>query len=93
MVFLFYYRVNLIKAEDLVDKDTFGESDPYATLKVGSCMAPKVTKTVRNTCNPKWFYTADFPIDMVKSPELKIEVFDHVPTIKLSLNKDLTPMY
>jgi Ca2+-dependent lipid-binding protein len=67
--------VNLIRAENLKKEDIFGESDPYATLQVGGGKK-KQTKTVTNTSNPEWFYTADFPIDMVKGPVLKIQVFD-----------------
>ena len=47
----------------------------------------KKTKTIRNTDNPKWFYTADFPIDIINSPNLQIEVFDHdhaSKTLKIS---------
>ena len=76
LLYLHNYRVKLIKAEDLVKEDIFGESDPFATLKVGSSKA-KQTKTINNTSNPEWQYTADFPIDMVNGPKLKIEVFDH----------------
>ena len=67
--------MNLIRAENLKKEDIFGESDPYATLQVGGGKK-KQTKTVTNTSNPQWFYTADFPIDMVKGPVLKIQVFD-----------------
>ena len=67
--------MNLIKAENLKKEDIFGESDPYATLQVGGGKK-KQTKTVTNTSNPEWFYTADFPIDIVRGPDLKIKVFD-----------------
>ena len=67
--------MNLIRAENLKKEDIFGESDPYATIQVGGGKK-KQTKTVTNTSNPQWFYTADFPIDMVKGPVLKIQVFD-----------------
>lgn len=52
-----------------------GKSDPYATLQVG---AKKVqTKIINNTISPEWFFTADFPIEVVKGQQLAIEVFDH----------------
>ena len=52
-----------------------GKSDPYATLQVG---AKKVeTKYISNTITPEWFFTADFPIEVVSGQFLNIEVFDH----------------
>lgn len=72
-------RVNLIRADKLMKKDIgilgMGKSDPYATLSVG---AKKVqTKIINNTVSPEWFFTADFPIEVVKGQQLTIEVFDH----------------
>ena len=71
------FRVRLIKAENLERTDFVGASDPYAILQVGSMKSQ--TKTVKNSSNPEWFHTADFPIDanIVEEIRLKIEVFDH----------------
>ena len=52
-----------------------GKSDPYATLQVG---AKKVqTKIINNTISPEWYFTADFPIEVIKGQQLNVEVFDH----------------
>merc|ERR1719464_1355022 len=72
-------RVNLIKADKLMKKDVgvlgMGKSDPYAVLEVGSKSGK--TKVISNTITPEWFYTIDFPIEVVKGQQLTIEVFDH----------------
>ena len=72
-------RVQLIKAEGLEKKDVgfvgMGKSDPYATLQVGAKKFK--TEVIKNTVNPEWFYTADFPIEVVKGQQLTVEVFDH----------------
>ena len=52
-----------------------GKSDPYAVLEVGSKSGK--TKVISNTITPEWFYTIDFPIEVVKGQQLTIEVFDH----------------
>ena len=61
-------RVNLIRAIDLMKKDIgvlgLGKSDPYATLVVGAKTVQ--TKTKPNTITPEWYFTADFPIEVVK---------------------------
>ena len=74
-----FHRVNLIKADKLMKKDVgvlgMGKSDPYAVLEVGSKSGK--TKVISNTITPEWFYTIDFPIEVVKGQQLTIEVFDH----------------
>ena len=35
------------------------------------------TKVIRNTTEPKWFFTEDFPIEVIKGQDLKIEIFDY----------------
>ena len=35
------------------------------------------TKVIHNTTEPKWFFTEDFPIEVIKGQDLKIEIFDY----------------
>ena len=72
-------RVTLFKAEKLINLDSFklfgsGISDPKAILQVG---AKKIyTKTIPNTLNPEWNFTADFPVEVVNGQSLNIEIID-----------------
>ena len=72
-------RVQLIKADALMKKDIgvmgLGKSDPYAILQVGAKTVK--TKVINNTISPEWFFTADFPIEVVEGQELTVEVYDH----------------
>ena len=72
-------RVQLIKADSLMKKDIgvmgLGKSDPYAVLQVGAKTVK--TKVISNTVSPEWFFTADFPIEVVEGQELTVEVYDH----------------
>ncbi len=47
-----------------------GKSDPYAILKVGAKTVQ--TKVINNTISPEWFFTADFPIEVVKGKHKKV---------------------
>ena len=72
-------RVQLIKADQLMKKDIglmgLAKSDPYAVLQVG---AKKVkTEVIKNSINPEWYFTADFPIEVVEGQQLTVEIFDH----------------
>ena len=68
-------RVHLIKAENLVNKDTGGMSDPYAKLSVSS--KEFKSKTVKNNLNPEWSdFKVNFPIETLGGQELLIELFD-----------------
>lgn len=68
-------RVHLIKAENLVNKDTRGTSDPYAKLSVSS--KEFKSKTVKNNLNPEWSdFKVNFPIETLGGQELLIEFFD-----------------
>ena len=72
-------RVQLIKVDQLMKKDIglmgMGKSDPYAVLQVG---AKKVkTEVIKNTISPEWYFTADFPIEVVEGQQLTVEIFDH----------------
>ena len=72
-------RVQLIKADQLMKKDIglmgLAKSDPYAVLQVG---AKKVkTEVIKNTISPEWYFTADFPIEVVEGQQLTVEIFDH----------------
>ena len=75
-------RVHLIKAENLMNKDTkgfSGKSDPYAKLSVGSMHF--TSKIIWNDLNPEWKgkneFKVDFPIEIFGGQELIIELFDH----------------
>ena len=74
-------RVHLIKAENLVNKDTkgfSGKSDPYAKLSVGSIHF--TSNVIQNDLNPEWKgeneFKVDFPIEIFGGQELIIELFD-----------------
>jgi len=68
-------RVHLIKAENLVNKDTGGTSDPYAKLSASTKWFK--SKTIKNDLNPKWDdFMVHFPIELL-GEELLIELFDH----------------
>ena len=44
--------VVVVRAQDLLDADTFGKSDPFLKLYVGSQMASTTIK--KGTLNPEW---------------------------------------
>ena len=68
-------RVHLIKAENLVNKDTNGKSDPYAVLSVSSKSFR--SETILNDLNPEWSnFKVDFPMESIVGQELTIELFD-----------------
>ena len=54
-------HVDLIRAKDLIKGDLIGKSDPYAVLKYTD--HEDKTPVVKNTQNPKWDHSSDFPAD------------------------------
>ena len=52
-------HVDLIRAKDLVKGDLIGKSDPYAVLKHDG--QEDKTPVMKNTQNPKWDHSSDFP--------------------------------
>ena len=54
-------HVDLIRAKDLIKGDLIGKSDPYAVLKYSD--HEDKTPVVKNTQNPKWDHSSDFPAD------------------------------
>ena len=52
-------HVDLIRAKDLVKGDLIGKSDPYAVLRHDG--QQDKTPVMKNTQNPKWDHSSDFP--------------------------------
>lgn len=65
-------RVHVVEAQNLVNKDLIGKSDPYVVLNLGSIK--KETSVIPNCLNPKWDYWCEFESDA--NSELKIHVWD-----------------
>merc|ERR1712013_370124 len=66
--------VTVHKAEDLLDKDFAGKSDPYLTIEYGRII--KKSRPVENTLNPSFEFTAEFDVDQQNPKDVVIEIYD-----------------
>merc|ERR1712002_376104 len=64
----------LHEAKNLDDKDIFGKSDPFATIKYGDTRFQTPTKI--NTCNPAFEFEVDFKIHEHYPKDIEIELND-----------------
>eukprot|EP00043_Microstomoeca_roanoka_P011246 m.106052 g.106052 ORF g.106052 m.106052 type:complete len:1438 (-) comp15139_c0_seq1:235-4548(-) len=69
-------RVKFIKAEQLINSETVGTSDPYVSAMIrGDCDIYK-TKTIMNNLNPVWNEMHEFQVYNSHHDTLSITVFD-----------------
>eukprot|EP00249_Psilotum_nudum_P008498 c21321_g1_i1 orf=242-2542(-) len=69
-----YLYVRVVKAKNLPGKDISGNSDPYASIKVGNHVAK--TKVIEKTVNPEWNQVFAFGKDKFHAPSVEITVKD-----------------
>ncbi|KAM4626112.1 extended synaptotagmin-3 [Discoglossus pictus] len=76
-------RVYLIKAKDLIPKDTYlkgiikGKSDPYAVLRVGNQTFK--SRTIKENLNPVWNELYEFVVHEVPGQDLEMDLYDEDP--------------
>eukprot|EP00754_Rhynchopus_humris_P035118 Rhum_TRINITY_DN16690_c0_g1::Rhum_TRINITY_DN16690_c0_g1_i1::g.164058::m.164058 len=68
-------EVTVVAARDLANQSTFGTSDPYVIVKVGS--RDSKTATQNSTLAPKYDETFKFLVADEASEQLRVEVWDH----------------
>ena len=68
-------EVTVVAARDLANQSTFGTSDPYVIVKLGSRSSK--TATQNSTLDPKYDETFKFLVADEASEQLRIEVWDH----------------
>merc|ERR1711915_895977 len=74
-------NMTLVKAQDLLKKDIFSKSDPYAVINFQSQTSK--TKTVKNNHSPEWNHNLIIPVEDGEDIEAHIQVFN-----KKKLGKD-----
>ena len=67
-------HLDLIKAKNLIKTDLIGKSDPYAVVHYDDDIDK--TPVAKNTQNPEWNHTSEFPMDPTDMSNVRIEVFD-----------------
>ncbi|CAF3589922.1 unnamed protein product [Rotaria sp. Silwood1] len=68
-------RVFILRAQDLIDADIGGKSDPYVNVKVPGNIKYR-TKTINNTTNPEWNEVFDFVVEQYTNDSIQFEVYD-----------------
>ncbi|KAL9269481.1 Synaptotagmin-5-like protein [Drosera capensis] len=70
-------RVKLVLAQELVNKDLIGKSDPFALLYVRPLRSrTKRSKTINNQLNPVWNENFEFVVEDQSTQCLTIKIFD-----------------
>merc|ERR1711915_439289 len=67
-------KVIVHKAKELVNKDTFGKSDPYVIVKYRN--KEFRSKTINNTLEPEWNFESEFNIIEIDESPIDIEIYD-----------------
>ncbi|ORX59569.1 hypothetical protein DM01DRAFT_1282559 [Hesseltinella vesiculosa] len=70
----YLYSIRVVRAENLVAKDSNGLSDPYVVLEINDKQVAR-TRTVYETLNPRWDQTFDLWLDN-KTIDVSVIVFD-----------------
>jgi len=69
-----FLRVTVHRAENLMDKDVGGKSDPYVVIKYASQV--NKSKTVKNDLNPEFEFSTGYVIEEDGPADLFIELYD-----------------
>ncbi|EGD74843.1 hypothetical protein PTSG_07073 [Salpingoeca rosetta] len=70
-------RVTVVRAQDLINIEALGKSDPYVKAMIrGDCDVFR-TKTVFNNLNPEWNESHEFQVYNLSHDTLRISVYDH----------------
>lgn len=70
-----FLRVTVHRAEDLMDKDIAGKSDPYVVIKYAG--QKNKSKKVKSCLNPEFEFTTGYVTEEGGPTELVIELWDH----------------
>eukprot|EP00090_Calanus_glacialis_P017269 TRINITY_DN26933_c0_g1_i7.p1 TRINITY_DN26933_c0_g1~~TRINITY_DN26933_c0_g1_i7.p1 ORF type:complete len:1127 (+),score=330.64 TRINITY_DN26933_c0_g1_i7:171-3551(+) len=70
-----FLRVTVHRAEDLVDKDIGGESDPYVVIRYSG--QKNKSKHVKGNLNPEFEFTTGYVTEDNGPSDLSIEIMDH----------------
>jgi hypothetical protein len=72
-----FVRLYVLQAENLTPTDSGGSCDPYLIVKIGNDEVNTRSKYLRNTCNPKFYDSFEFPCQIPGVAQLQIEVWDY----------------
>ncbi|CAF5102918.1 unnamed protein product, partial [Rotaria sp. Silwood1] len=68
-------RAFILRAQDLINADIVGKSDPFVKVKVPGSIEYR-TKTIDNTLNPEWNEIFEFVVEQYESDSIEFEVYD-----------------